>query len=122
MQTQMTSLTNSNIKLKTMFGQFMKMNTASSSGTGSLPSNTIPNPREDLKVITTRSDVTLAGPSVSPHPLSKEVDREPDTITDQVLTESTNNFPPMVVQPSPASTSFSTISSSKMLEVTKDTV
>nr|GEW79559.1 reverse transcriptase domain-containing protein [Tanacetum cinerariifolium] len=46
-----------------MFRQFMKMNTASSSGSGSLPSNTVPNPREDLKAITTRSGVTLAGPS-----------------------------------------------------------
>nr|GEV38899.1 reverse transcriptase domain-containing protein [Tanacetum cinerariifolium] len=40
----------------------------------------------------------------------------------RVLTGSTNNVPPLVVQPSPASTSFSTISSSKMPEVTKDTV
>nr|GEV42805.1 reverse transcriptase domain-containing protein [Tanacetum cinerariifolium] len=88
--------------------------------TGSLPSNTVCNPRADLKAITTWSGVTLAGPSVSPSP-SKEVDREPETITDQVLTERTNNVPPLVVQPSPASTSFSTISSSKVAEVTKDT-
>nr|GEY31932.1 DNA-directed DNA polymerase [Tanacetum cinerariifolium] len=67
-----------------------------SGGTDSLPSNTVPNPREDLKVITTRSGVTLSGPSVSPLPLSKEL--------------------------SPTSTSFFTISSSKMPEVTKDTV
>nr|GEU58054.1 reverse transcriptase domain-containing protein [Tanacetum cinerariifolium] len=54
--------------------------------TGSLPSNTVPNPREDLKAITTRSGVTLAGPSVSPSSSSssKEVDREPETITDQL--------------------------------------
>nr|GEU84265.1 reverse transcriptase domain-containing protein [Tanacetum cinerariifolium] len=56
-----------------------------SGGTGSLPSNTIPNLREDLKAITTRSGVTLAGPSVS-HSSFKEVDREPETITYQVLT------------------------------------
>nr|GEU57196.1 DNA-directed DNA polymerase [Tanacetum cinerariifolium] len=93
MQTQMTSLTHSKIELKNMFDQFMKLNTASSSGTGSLPSNTVPNPWEDLKAITTRSGVTLAGPSVPP---SKE--------------------------PSLASTSFSLISSPKMPEVTKDTV
>nr|GEX24092.1 reverse transcriptase domain-containing protein [Tanacetum cinerariifolium] len=37
MQTNMTSLTNLNIELKNMFGQFMKMNTASSSGSGTLP-------------------------------------------------------------------------------------
>nr|GEY68413.1 reverse transcriptase domain-containing protein [Tanacetum cinerariifolium] len=60
-------------------------------GTGSLPSNIVPNPREDLKAITTQSGVTLDGPSVSPPPLSKE--------------------------PSSASTS----SSSKIPEVTKDT-
>nr|GEU29313.1 reverse transcriptase domain-containing protein [Tanacetum cinerariifolium] len=67
--------------------------------------NTVPNPREDLKAITTRSGVTLAGPSVSPLLLpSKELDREPEMTTDQVLTGSTNNVPPLVVQPSPAST------------------
>nr|GFD07923.1 reverse transcriptase domain-containing protein [Tanacetum cinerariifolium] len=83
MQTQMTSLTNSNIKLKNMFGQFMKMNIASSLGSSSLLSNTVPNPRVDLKAITTRSGVTLTGPLVFPSPPpSKEVDREPETITD----------------------------------------
>nr|GFD42428.1 reverse transcriptase domain-containing protein [Tanacetum cinerariifolium] len=48
----------------------------------SLPSNNVPNPRADLKAITTRSGVTLAGPSVSSPP-SKEVDQEPEMITDQ---------------------------------------
>nr|GEU28860.1 reverse transcriptase domain-containing protein [Tanacetum cinerariifolium] len=37
MQTNMTSLTYSNLELKNMFGQFMKMNTASSLGSGTLP-------------------------------------------------------------------------------------
>nr|GEW56542.1 reverse transcriptase domain-containing protein [Tanacetum cinerariifolium] len=55
MQTNMNSLTNSNLELKNMFGQFMKMNTASSSGSETLPSNTITNPKEDLRGITTRS-------------------------------------------------------------------
>nr|GEV12863.1 reverse transcriptase domain-containing protein [Tanacetum cinerariifolium] len=50
MQTNMTSLTNSNLELKNMFGQFMKMNTASSSGSRTLPSNIVTNPKEDLKV------------------------------------------------------------------------
>nr|GEW27611.1 reverse transcriptase domain-containing protein [Tanacetum cinerariifolium] len=95
---------------------YATMGNYNSGGTGLLPSNTVPNLREDLKVITTRSGVTLAGPSVSP-PFSKEVDQEPETIMDQVLTESTNNVLPPVVQPSPASTSFS-----KMPEVIKDTV
>ncbi|GJW19084.1 reverse transcriptase domain-containing protein [Tanacetum coccineum] len=74
---------------------------------GVLPSNTIPNPQEVLKVITTRSGVTLARPSIPPPPLSstKEVEREPESTTDQVLIESTTRVPPPVVQPSPASTS-----------------
>nr|GEZ93578.1 reverse transcriptase domain-containing protein [Tanacetum cinerariifolium] len=111
----------SNIELKNMFGQFMKMNTTSSSGLGSLPSNTVPNPQEDLKGITTRSGVPLARPSAPPSP-SKEVDREPETITDQVLTVSTNSVPPLVVQPSPASTSSTPISFPKIPEMSKDTV
>nr|GEY80592.1 uncharacterized mitochondrial protein AtMg00810-like [Tanacetum cinerariifolium] len=72
------------------------------------------------KAITTQSGVILAGLSIS-SPHSKEVDREPETITDQELTRSSNNVPPLVVQPSPVSTSFSTITSSKVSEVTKDT-
>ncbi|GKD96270.1 hypothetical protein Tco_1380167 [Tanacetum coccineum] len=64
MQTNTTSLTNSNLELKNMFGQFMKMNTASSSGSGTLPSNTITNLREYLKGITTRSGVAYKGPMI----------------------------------------------------------
>nr|GEU96622.1 reverse transcriptase domain-containing protein [Tanacetum cinerariifolium] len=96
------------------------MNPASS-GSGSLTSNTVPNPRADLKAITTRSGVTLVGP-LAPPPPSKEVDREIETVTDQVLTGSTNNVPPPLVQPSPTSTFSTPISSSKMPEVTKDTI
>nr|GEV29117.1 hypothetical protein [Tanacetum cinerariifolium] len=69
-----------------------------SGDTGSLPSNIVLNPREDLKAITTRSGVTLARPSVPPSSFSSSK------------------------EPSLAPTSFYTISSSKMLEVTKDMV
>nr|GFC48627.1 hypothetical protein [Tanacetum cinerariifolium] len=65
MKTNMTSLTNSNLELKNMFGQFMKMNTASSSGSGTLPGNTITNPKEELKGITTRSGTAYQGPKIS---------------------------------------------------------
>nr|GEV43757.1 reverse transcriptase domain-containing protein [Tanacetum cinerariifolium] len=44
--------------------KFMKMNTASSSGSGTLPSNTITNPKEDLKGITTRSGTAYQGPMI----------------------------------------------------------
>nr|GEZ73405.1 reverse transcriptase domain-containing protein [Tanacetum cinerariifolium]GFA11025.1 reverse transcriptase domain-containing protein [Tanacetum cinerariifolium] len=66
MQTQMTSLTNSNIELMNMFGAFMKMSTASTSGSGKLPSNTIANPNGELKTISTRSGVSYEGPPIPP--------------------------------------------------------
>nr|GEY74951.1 hypothetical protein [Tanacetum cinerariifolium] len=47
-----------------MFGQFMKMNTASSSGSRTLPSNTITNPKEDSKGITTQSENAYQGPTI----------------------------------------------------------
>ncbi|GJU56991.1 reverse transcriptase domain-containing protein [Tanacetum coccineum] len=48
----------------------------------------------------------LVGPSVPPSPLftSKEVDQEPETLTDPILTKSTTSVTPLVVQLSPAST------------------
>nr|GEY15282.1 reverse transcriptase domain-containing protein [Tanacetum cinerariifolium] len=64
MQTNMTSLTNFNLVLKNMFGQFMKINTASSSGWGMLPSNTITNPKEDLKGIAIRNGIAYKGPTI----------------------------------------------------------
>ncbi|GJU20165.1 reverse transcriptase domain-containing protein [Tanacetum coccineum] len=94
---------NLNNDMRSILGSFFQ-NQASTSGT--LPSNTIPNPKGEMKAITTRSGATLAGPSVPPPSPTKEVDREPETKTDQVLTESTNNVPPPVVQPSPDSTNL----------------
>nr|GEZ46759.1 reverse transcriptase domain-containing protein [Tanacetum cinerariifolium] len=84
MQTNMSSLTNSNLELKNMFGQFMKMNTASSSGSGNLPSNTITNLKEDLKGITTRSGTAYQGPTIptTSSSLPKVVKRETEVTKD----------------------------------------
>ncbi|GJT61839.1 reverse transcriptase domain-containing protein [Tanacetum coccineum] len=68
MQTQMTSLTNSNIELKNMFGQFMKMNTASTSGLGSLPSNTVANPRVQIQAPIDEPVVALKPKPSIPYP------------------------------------------------------
>ncbi|GJT67235.1 reverse transcriptase domain-containing protein [Tanacetum coccineum] len=99
MQTNMTSLTNSNLELKNMFSQFMKMNTASSSGSGTLPSNTVTNPREDLKGITTRSGVAYKGPTIPTTSSSspKVVERETEVTKDTV--PPTNNGSTEDVQP-----------------------
>nr|GEW03296.1 hypothetical protein [Tanacetum cinerariifolium] len=72
-------------ELKNMMASFFQMNTTSSSGSGSLPSNTIANPRGDLKAITTRSGVSYDGPPIpTPSPLSKEVERETEATNDKV--------------------------------------
>nr|GFD50948.1 reverse transcriptase domain-containing protein [Tanacetum cinerariifolium] len=52
-----------------------------SSTLGALLSNTIPNQKGEMKVITTRSGVAYAGPSI-PTP-KKVVERETDEITDK---------------------------------------
>ncbi|GJR55666.1 hypothetical protein Tco_1406187 [Tanacetum coccineum] len=48
--------------LTDMLSKFVTTNTASTSGSGTLPGNTVTNPKEDLKGITTRSGVTIQGP------------------------------------------------------------
>nr|GEW93104.1 reverse transcriptase domain-containing protein [Tanacetum cinerariifolium] len=82
MQTNMTSLTNSNLELKNMFGQFMKMNTASSSGLRTLPSNTITNPKEDFKGITTLSGISYKGPTI---PTTSSPPKVVEHETEQIL-------------------------------------
>ncbi|GJZ59118.1 reverse transcriptase domain-containing protein [Tanacetum coccineum] len=74
------------------------MNTASSSGSGSLPSNTIATPRGDLKAITTRSGISYDGPPIPPpfSPLPKVVEREPEVTKDTVQPSTENIHPPVV--------------------------
>ncbi|GJT51733.1 reverse transcriptase domain-containing protein [Tanacetum coccineum] len=83
MQATMSNQTN---ELKNMMASFFQMNTASSSGTGSIPSNTVANQRGDLKEITTRSGISYDGPSIPPHisPLPKVVEQEPEVTKDTV--------------------------------------
>ncbi|GJU02750.1 reverse transcriptase domain-containing protein [Tanacetum coccineum] len=77
------------------------MNTASSSGTGSLPSNTVANPKGELKAITTRSGLVLDEPSVPmPPPFinPEEDEREEEILIDQDNSEFTIKVPPPSVQ------------------------
>nr|GEU62807.1 hypothetical protein [Tanacetum cinerariifolium] len=102
MQTNMTSLTNSNLKLKKMFSQFKKMNTAFSLGSKTLPSDTITNPNEDLKGITTRSGNAYKGPTIPTASSPPQVvERETEVTKDMVPptnNESTKDVQPLVVQ------------------------
>ncbi|GJY56835.1 reverse transcriptase domain-containing protein [Tanacetum coccineum] len=71
----------------------MNSNTASTSGSGSLPSNTIANPKGDVKAITTRSGVSYNGPQISSPPMENEPEVTKDTVQ-----PSTENIQPSVVQ------------------------
>ncbi|GJZ41174.1 hypothetical protein Tco_0588060 [Tanacetum coccineum] len=102
MQATMSNQTN---ELKNMMTSFFQMNTASSSGSGPLPSNTIANPKGELKAITTRSGIVLDGLSVPmPHPFinPEEKERVEETLTDSELVEYTIKVPPPLVQISQA--------------------
>ncbi|GJR88768.1 reverse transcriptase domain-containing protein [Tanacetum coccineum] len=102
MQTSIqASMSNQTNELKNMMASFFQMNTASSSGSGSLPGNTIANPKGELKAITTRSGLVLDGPSVPmPPPFinPEEDERVEETLTDPELAEYTIKVPPPLVQ------------------------
>ncbi|GKC67810.1 hypothetical protein Tco_1100408, partial [Tanacetum coccineum] len=71
------------------------MNTASTSGSGTLSGNTVTNPKEDLKGITTRSGVAYQGPTSSSSP--KVMNRDTEVTKDTMLP--TNNGSTEDVQP-----------------------
>nr|GEX22259.1 hypothetical protein [Tanacetum cinerariifolium] len=86
------SISNQTNELKNIKAIFFQMNTASTSGSRSLPSNTIANPKGELKAIITRSGIVLDGPSISiPPPFIKpeEDERVKETLTDQNLADYT---------------------------------
>ncbi|GJR70531.1 reverse transcriptase domain-containing protein [Tanacetum coccineum] len=95
MQTSIqTSMSNQTNELKNMMASLFQMNTASSSGSGPLPSNTIANPRGNLKAITTRSGISYDEPPIPPLP--KVVEREPEVTKDTVQPSTKNILPPIV--------------------------
>nr|GEY22710.1 reverse transcriptase domain-containing protein [Tanacetum cinerariifolium] len=95
MQNQGQNVQNQLANLTNMMFKFMSFNTASSSGSGTLPNNTITNPKEELKGITTRSGVAYQGPTI-PTP-SKVVKQGTEVTKDQVQTPSSQSTTP--VQP-----------------------
>nr|GEW90832.1 hypothetical protein [Tanacetum cinerariifolium] len=79
------------------------MNTASSLGSRTLPGNTITNPKEDLKGITTRSGTAYQGPTIptSSSFLPSIVERETEATKDimhPTNNKSTKDVQPLVVQ------------------------
>ncbi|GJW78479.1 reverse transcriptase domain-containing protein [Tanacetum coccineum] len=77
LQNQMANVTSLLTSLCTKFDDLGNTNQASSSS--SLPSNTIPNPRNEAKEITTRSGVSYDGPPIPPPVVEKESEVTKDT-------------------------------------------
>ncbi|GJU49146.1 hypothetical protein Tco_1218701 [Tanacetum coccineum] len=97
MQNQGQGLQNQMTNLTEMLSKFITSNTASSSNSGTLPSQTITNPREHVNAITTRSGKTCEGPSTPlvPTPVVstplKEPEQNPETSMDKVQKPSSEN-------------------------------
>nr|GFC66606.1 hypothetical protein [Tanacetum cinerariifolium] len=82
-----------------MVSKLVNANAASSSGSGTLPGNTVANPKEDLKGITTRSGVAYQGPK-TPSPSKQKT----KVTKDQVQNPNSQNTAPVqpsVIQPEP---------------------
>ncbi|GJU57893.1 reverse transcriptase domain-containing protein [Tanacetum coccineum] len=77
LQNQMANVTSLLTSLCTKFDELGNSNQPSSSS--SLPSNTIPNPRNEAKAITTRSGVSYDGPPIPPPVVEKESEVTKDT-------------------------------------------
>nr|GEW80629.1 reverse transcriptase domain-containing protein [Tanacetum cinerariifolium] len=102
MQTQGQNMQNQLTNLTELLTKFVNTNNASTSISGTLPSNTNANPRSDLKAITTRSGVSYDVPQILPSPsfLPKVVENEPEAKKDTVHPTnngSTEDVKPLVV-------------------------
>ncbi|GJS72699.1 reverse transcriptase domain-containing protein [Tanacetum coccineum] len=88
MQNQMSNITD-------LLTKIVNSNQASTSSSGSLPSNTIANPKGELKAITTRSGVSYDGPQTPPPVVEVETKVTKDTV---LPSESTKNVQPPIIQ------------------------
>nr|GEX61701.1 DNA-directed DNA polymerase [Tanacetum cinerariifolium] len=110
-QTQGQNMKNQLTNLTDLITKFVNGNSVSTSSSGTLPSNTIANPRSDLKAITTRSGVFYDGPKIPPSPsyLPKVVENEPEATKDTLNPTNNRNTedvqPPVVQSKSPVLTS-----------------
>ncbi|GJS39113.1 reverse transcriptase domain-containing protein [Tanacetum coccineum] len=82
---------------KMMLGFMQNYHTNQPSSSSSLPSNTIPNPRNEAKAITTRSGVSYDGPPIPP----PVVEKESEVTKDTELPSTEDIQPPPFVQEQP---------------------
>nr|GEW91981.1 reverse transcriptase domain-containing protein [Tanacetum cinerariifolium] len=105
MQTQGQNMQNQLTNLTDLITKFMNSNAASTSSSGTLPSNTISNPKSDLKAITTRSGVSYDGPQIPLKVVEDELEATNDTMNP------TNNGNTKDVQPQAVQSESSVLTS-----------
>nr|GFC09573.1 hypothetical protein [Tanacetum cinerariifolium] len=101
-----TSLSNQTSEIKNMMASLLQMNTAFTSGSGTLLGNTIANPKGEIKAITTRSGLVTEGPTVlnppkSVNPVEDECVEETYTNPDHAEYTIKVPPPPPVQKPKP---------------------
>nr|GEV98392.1 reverse transcriptase domain-containing protein [Tanacetum cinerariifolium] len=94
-----TSLSNQTNEIKNMMANLLQMNTASTSESGTLPGNTVANPKGELKAITTRSGLVTKGPTI-PNP-PKSVNPEEDECVEETYTDPNHAEYTIKVAPTP---------------------
>nr|GEW10857.1 hypothetical protein [Tanacetum cinerariifolium] len=87
MQTQGQNMQNQLTNLTDLIMKFVNSNTVSTWSLGTLPSNTVANPKGNLKAITTRSGVSYDGPQIPP----LVVENEPEGKTMKGIMRKPNN-------------------------------
>nr|GEZ24821.1 reverse transcriptase domain-containing protein [Tanacetum cinerariifolium] len=95
-----TSLSNQTNEIRDMMANFLRMNTVSPSSSGTLPGNTVSNPKSDLKATTTRSGVSYDRRLISP----PVVENAPEATKDTVIptnNRNTEDVQPQVVSSKP---------------------
>ncbi|GJZ93527.1 reverse transcriptase domain-containing protein [Tanacetum coccineum] len=89
-----------NNKLENMFSNYFQMNKPS--GSGSLPSNTVVNPKGGLKAITTRSGVSYDGPPIpppfSPYPKLSLLELTPTQMILELCRDRSTTRPTVIVE------------------------
>nr|GEV77862.1 reverse transcriptase domain-containing protein [Tanacetum cinerariifolium] len=97
MQTQGQNMPNQLTNLTDLIMKFVNSNSASTSSSGTLPSNTIANPKSDLKAITTRSGVSYDGPQIPPSVVENKPEVTKDTLN-PTNNRNTEDVQPQAVQ------------------------
>nr|GEU52435.1 reverse transcriptase domain-containing protein [Tanacetum cinerariifolium] len=100
MQTQGQNMQNQLTNLTDLIMNFVNSNNASTSSSGTLPSNTIANPKSDLKAITTRSGVSYDGPQIQPLMVENEPEATKNTVN-PTNNGNTEDVQPQAVQSKP---------------------